>query len=731
MRNLARLDVPAVIDAGRLFANRAAEYLFERHPDARQDCLDAAFEACRSRGAHETLVAGMKMVFFPLFDEDARIEAIAGIAGGFSDVPRFLFELRRGSPRFSEILHQSPSVVMTARPNGQIDYLSRRWYEITGTRNDRAVPDEALASAMSAADYRLFSVAWTTAMARGVEFTLPVRLTTASGPRNFEVRARPIYRSHGAVVKWVGTLTDVEDAVSATRIMSRLKHRFEILAEAGSVVASARTLNELASGLTKLTPPDRAARWFIELRHPKSGIIVRRNLSQIERDNVDDALEHGRSVFRSARSEDALACTYVVAPIRTDETTFGFLGFIREDGNEAMGDQGAGEDQTLVSELATRAATGVERILSFSRDQELARMLQRSMLPLALPYSPGIRLDVAYEPAEREALVGGDWYDAFELPDGLIAIAIGDVAGHGFEAAIVMNQVRQSMRAAAMENADPASVLKRVNRIVTAQSQPMVTALFGVLDPLSLTFTCASAGHLPPVLAARDGSVRYLPCRGTPLGVSDELLCETVVEELPPGGALVLYTDGVVEDQRDFVLGEKALLETLASWARYGFALRSAELQARLRTGRHQDDAAMFILRFLHVDDFEVRLPATPYNAQRMRLAARRFVSGSPFDEERAFDAVLVAGEAVNNAVEHAYRGGEGFVTLALRRESERLVIDVRDEGTWREPAPVDRMHGLDIIDRLADKVEIRKTDAGTNVHIEMVYAPIRQALPV
>jgi anti-sigma regulatory factor (Ser/Thr protein kinase) len=250
----------------------------------------------------------------------------------------------------------------------------------------------------------------------------------------------------------------------------------------------------------------------------------------------------------------------------------------------------------------------------------------------------------------------------------------------------------------------------------------MVTAFFGTLDPLTLSLTCASAGHPPALVVDQNGDVRSLECEGIPLGVSEDLFVKTTVEELPAGGALVLYTDGVVEDERDLPSGEHALAQALSRWAKRGFLARAADIQSSLRVGAHQDDAAMFVLRFPHVDDFEVRLPATRYNAQRMRLAARRFISGSNFDQERAFNAVLAVGEAVNNAVEHAYDDGGGMVTLVLKRETQRLIIDVRDEGVWREAKPYDRVHGLGIIELLADKLEINRSENGTSVHIEVAH---------
>ncbi|MGH7328324.1 MAG: ATP-binding SpoIIE family protein phosphatase, partial [Polyangiaceae bacterium] len=312
----------------------------------------------------------------------------------------------------------------------------------------------------------------------------------------------------------------------------------------------------------------------------------------------------------------------------------------------------------------------------------------------------------------------------FELPDGMIAFSIGDVAGHGFQAAIVMNQVRHTMRAAALRDQNPFSVLASANRVVFSQHQPMVTTLFGVLDPLSLNFTFSTAGHLPPLLVTEEGEVRSLPCDGMPLGIVEELEGAVSSAELSPGGALVLYTDGIIEDLHDPISGERALHDALRTWAKNGFASRAADIQANLRIGAHNDDAAMFILSFPHVDEFKIRLPATSYNAQRMRLAARRFIAGSPFDAQRAHDAMLAVGEAVNNAIEHPYGGGHGSVTLALKRETQRLIIEVRDEGTWRESRSLDRGRGLGIMQLIADKVDIRKSETGTTVHIEMAYVP-------
>jgi anti-sigma regulatory factor (Ser/Thr protein kinase)/PAS domain-containing protein len=722
LRNVAQFGTPAAIQSGRVIFNAAAEALFVRDPLARERWIEGLCAARVAGTAREEVIGRRTIVFFPVFDDENQIEASIGATGTLADLPRLLHLLRREMPHFGDILHQAPSVVLTARPNGRIDYLSRRWYEmVAGDSMQR--PEDSLANAIGLKERRKFSIAWTQGIQQGEEFSVPVKIATRYGMRDFEVRARPVRRARGGILKWVAALVDIHDAMSANEKLMRLKNRFQTLAEATAVVLSAQTLDDVANGLVRLPSAGSDERWFVDLRDSANRVQIQRNISIPEREFLA-ALLRARKRTEIADVAGFLG-RYVAAPILDDEAEpLGFIGYVRGHLIEVVE-----EDITMIEEIANRVALGADRILTFLREQELARMLQRSMLPLALPYSPGIRLDVAYEPAQRKALVGGDWYDAFELADGTIAVAIGDVAGHGFEAAIVMNEIRHAMHAAAMEDSNPAHVLAAANRLMNAQVRPMVTAFFGTLDPLTLTLTCASAGHPPALVVGGDGSVHALPCEGIPLGISDELFLENTSVELPAGGALVLYTDGVIEDERDILAGERSLSEALSRWALHGFIARAADLQSRVRVGSHQDDAAMFVLRFPHVDELELRLPATPQNAQRMRLAARRFVCGSPFEDDRAFDAVLAVGEAVNNAVEHAYDKSGGAVTLTLKRESERLIVEIRDEGMWREPKPYDRMHGLGIIQRLADKVEINHGENGTSVRVEISFARARAAL--
>jgi serine phosphatase RsbU (regulator of sigma subunit) len=150
-------------------------------------------------------------------------------------------------------------------------------------------------------------------------------------------------------------------------------------------------------------------------------------------------------------------------------------------------------------------------------------------------------------PAER-AGVGGDWYDAFVLPSGDVWIVAGDVAGHGFHAAVVMGRLRSTIRAYALEERPPEQVLDLTDRkLQHFEDDELATAVCAVLSPPFHELRLCSAGHPPPVLAAPGmASVLVETEISPPLGTS-EVRRTSVVLAVPPGGVLFLYTDGLVE----------------------------------------------------------------------------------------------------------------------------------------------------------------------------------------
>jgi len=158
---------------------------------------------------------------------------------------------------------------------------------------------------------------------------------------------------------------------------------------------------------------------------------------------------------------------------------------------------------------------------------------------------PGIDLAVRYEPAGAQTEVGGDFYELTML-DGRLLVAIGDVAGHSLHAATVMAEVRHAVRAYAVEGHSPATVLELVNRFMrTVLPHDSATLCLLTLDPRTGVVRLASAGHLPPLLRT-DQEVRFVEAHGPLLGINAPRPAEAEFV-LPPGGTLVLYTDGLVE----------------------------------------------------------------------------------------------------------------------------------------------------------------------------------------
>ena len=207
------------------------------------------------------------------------------------------------------------------------------------------------------------------------------------------------------------------------------------------------------------------------------------------------------------------------------------------------------DDLGLLVPAAERAALAIGRARIVERERRIAETLQRSLLPDVLPAVEGLELAARFLPGAGVE-VGGDWYDALPLPSGELAVVIGDVAGKGLHAATLMGELRSGLRAYAIEGGGPMNTLVRLNRLALRSSHMATVVLMHVAPDLErLTF--ASAGHLPPLLLAADGSARFLEGgASTPLLALHEDV-EDGSAALSPGDRVVLYTDGLVERRRE------------------------------------------------------------------------------------------------------------------------------------------------------------------------------------
>jgi serine phosphatase RsbU (regulator of sigma subunit) len=256
-------------------------------------------------------------------------------------------------------------------------------------------------------------------------------------------------------------------------------------------------------------------------------------------------------------------------------------------------------------ELLVRLRTLTEQARAQAEVQrsrvELAIALQRGMLPKELPVADGVRLAVRYAPAYQGLNVGGDWYDAFTMPDGRIGLSIGDVQGHNIEAAAFMGQVRVGLRALASVDSEPGELLARTNELLLSLSSDLfATCTFMRLDPATRLLESARAGHLPCVWATADGRSGVTEDEGgPPLGILSGTAYPVTRYRLDTGGVFVMLTDGVVEGpsmRLDEGLDQVVRLAGIAAVACMDTdALAAAVIKQAERVG-HDDDAAVMVL---------------------------------------------------------------------------------------------------------------------------------------
>ena len=222
------------------------------------------------------------------------------------------------------------------------------------------------------------------------------------------------------------------------------------------------------------------------------------------------------------------------------------------------------DDAVLLQLAADRAAVAVQSLRS-REDRAAAAAVQRSLLPSAPPTVVGVEIAARYVPGDGQ--VGGDWYDVFTLPSGELCVVIGDVAGSGLEAAIIMGRMRSALRAYALETRDPAEVLRRLDhKIQHFETDAMATVSNAVLDPAAGELRISAAGHFPPVVTApgQRGALAEIAV-DVPIGVADIPQRQATTLRLTPGAVLCFFTDGLVE-RRDTPLDDRItrLCETVS-----------------------------------------------------------------------------------------------------------------------------------------------------------------------
>ncbi|WP_315904011.1 SpoIIE family protein phosphatase, partial [Streptomyces fulvoviolaceus] len=308
----------------------------------------------------------------------------------------------------------------------------------------------------------------------------------------------------------------------------------------------------------------------------------------------DQVLGAATSAGRAALCRAAGIHSTLVVPLTTGSGPLGTLSLVRCGPSPAF----TREDVTVALELAARAARAIERALHYGREHTMALELQRALLSEPSIPHPDLETASRYLPANDRTLVGGDWFDSFALAGGRNLLVIGDVMGHGVEAAVAMSHYRSMLRALAASDITPAEMLTYADRMVAESGFDRVTTcLLALGDPDTGTVTFANAGHLPPVRLTPQGRVEIIPVpAGPPLGTGLGQYAALTRPGLP-GAVLLLYTDGLVERRGEDIDASLARLTRLSLDPRDTLDTLLDGILAQLDIGPAEDDIALLAAR--------------------------------------------------------------------------------------------------------------------------------------
>ncbi len=383
------------------------------------------------------------------------------------------------------------------------------------------------------------------------------------------------------------------------------------------------------------------------------------------------------------------------------------------------------EDVHLLQHAADRAALAIDNA-QLSEQRAVTELMQRTMLPDALPEIPGLRFSAKYLPAGSGIRIGGDWYDVYQLPDGRVAFVIGDVVGRGVLAASVMAEARTALRAYLMEGHEPASAMSLINDLLISMGRHRsATAAIYALDVESEQIAAVNAGHLPALLLRADEQPAFVThARAPPLGVGDY---DYATEILSFGleSCLLLYTDGLIERRGKSIDEGLARLQAAAEGHDHKGELTLADHIYRELVHDPslegvpslEDDIALLVIGSVPLgDSFELTLEAAPRVLAGLRRTIARWLTTHGVGPDERFDIAVAVSEAAGNAIEHAYGPHRAHFTVDCRWLDGEVRAVVRDSGRWRTPGSRGRGRGLEIMRELMDSVQIERGKEGTTI---------------
>ncbi|MFJ4847657.1 SpoIIE family protein phosphatase [Streptomyces sp. NPDC088733] len=409
----------------------------------------------------------------------------------------------------------------------------------------------------------------------------------------------------------------------------------------------------------------------------------------------------------------------IVVPLTARGTVLGRMCFLRHPGRRPFD----AKDAATASEVAARGAVHLDNARLHRMESRAAATLQRSMMPTRPPRLPGVRIAHRYMPGDRQAQVGGDWFDAIQLPGGRVALIVGDVMGHGLLSAAVMGQFRTSVITMAALDLPPAQLLRHLDNLAhRLGAEHLATCVYAVYDPIHRTLTLANAGHIPPVLARHDGRSELLQIpKGAPIGVGG-VPFETVEIPVPDGSWLVLCTDGLVEVRGQGIDAGLAALCANVIEPQQTPEDVCEQILSRVHSDDRRDDVALLVANFQGIpsqDVAEWQLSLDPSDVGRARALTRAQLAEWGLEGLGELTELLVS-ELVTNAL----RAASHEVSLRLMRVG-KLLVEVSDDDhnlpqLRRADADDEEGRGLALVSNLSRRWGTSRKAVGKVVWFEL-----------
>lgn len=584
-----------------------------------------------------------------------------------------------------------------------------------------------------------------------------------SDPETDHVWSCAYYRLQDAEGHVLGVCEDAFDISDRYKAQRRLS----LLVEAGRGIGTALDVMVTAEKITEVAVPEFAttvtvdlARAVLEGEVPATSGSAAMSLVRVARCSAEAADQEkpgqqprppvlmnrspveypsGSPQGRSLSSGGlVLDDTALVVPLRAGNSVLGLVTFMRGTGSATF-DSG---EVALAEELVARTAVSIDNARRFTRERTASLALQRQLLPQHVPEQSAVDLAYRYLPTDDVTGVGGDWFDVIPLSGTRVGLVVGDVVGHGLQAAATMGRLRTTVRALAQMDLDPVELLSRLDDLVAQSVEEQwgelgmpngtyadvttgATCLYAVYDPVSRHCVMARAGHLPPAVVGPDGRPSFpdLPA-GPPLGLGG-LPFESMEIELPVGSLLALFTDGLVEARdRDIDHGLETLGRVLSDRDAPLEELCDRAVAELLPEGSTADDTALLLVRTRELDTSQVtewELPAEPVAAGHARDLATQQLHHWGL-EELSFATELVVSELVTNSVRYA----EGPIQVRLIRD-RTLLCEVADRGHTsphlRHSGEDDEGgRGLFIVAQLVQRWGTRYTRSGKTIWTEQAF---------